>query len=67
MDEVRITLGYLEACNKLFERGLLSHEKVDDMNCEVIQLINKGFQFFTDWMNKILEEGMTHKLVLHSF
>ena len=51
------TLKYLEACNKMFERGFLSHDRISDMNSEVLRSINEGFQFFVNWSNEILLNG----------
>ena len=55
----KLTLHYLEACNKLFERGLLSHDKVTSSTCQVIVNIEEGYQFFTKWLDEIYEKG-TH-------
>ena len=44
------TLKYLEACSLLFEKGFLSHNKVDSINCEVLQNIEKGYRHFSDWI-----------------
>ena len=57
-DATRKTLSYLEACNKLFEKGFLSHNRIMDVNSEVLQSINEGYRFFTTWMNQILEKGI---------
>ena len=58
------TLEYLEACNLLFERGFLSHDRVRSMNADVIQKINKGFSYFTEWLDSLLSEG-THMPALN--
>ena len=52
-----LTLKYLEACNKLFEMGFLSHDKVLNMNSSVLKSIDDGFRFFTNRMNQIFEKG----------
>ncbi len=57
-NQVRKALKYLEALNKMFERGYLSHEKDTFMKCEVMRLIEEGFKFFTDWITTILNEGI---------
>ena len=51
------TLEYLEACNLLFEQGFLSHDRGRDMNSDVIKNINKGFSYFTKWLDAILQKG----------
>ena len=43
---VEATLNYLEACNRLFERDFLSHDRVMSKDSEVIQNITQGFKFF---------------------
>ena len=43
---VEATLRYLEACNRLFERGFLSHDRVMSMDSEIVQNITQGFKFF---------------------
>ena len=53
----KLTLSYLEACNKVFERGLLSHDKVTSSDCKVILNIQEGYQFFTKWLDEIYEKG----------
>ena len=52
------TLNYLESCNKIFERGFLSHEKVKDENSQVLKNIQDGYKFFTDWSDQIFENGI---------
>ena len=44
--DVRIH-SYLEACNKIFENGFLSHKRIFDMDSEVLKSINDGYKFFT--------------------
>jgi len=51
------TLEYLEACNLLFERGFLSHDRVRGINADVIQNINRGFSYFTGWLDSLLSES----------
>lgn len=54
----QLTLSYLEACNKIFERGLLSHDKVTTSDCQVVLNIQEGYNFFTKWLDEILEKGV---------
>jgi hypothetical protein len=58
------TLSYLEACNKIFERGLLSHEKVTSPGHQVILNIQEGYKFFKKWLDEIYEMGMCVLYVL---
>jgi len=48
------TLEYLEACSLLFEQSFLSHNRVRDVNSDVIKNINKGFSYFSEWLDDIL-------------
>ena len=43
------THEYLEACNQLFENGLLSHAKVCDIQGDVLVSIWKGYKYFEKW------------------
>ena len=61
--DVRI-LSYLEACNKIFENGFLSHKRIFDMDSEVLKSINDGHKFFTSWLDKILEAGKFFSYVI---
>lgn len=51
------TAEYLEACNLIFERGILSKKIIRSMDSPVISNIKKGFQFFTDWYKKHQRTG----------
>lgn len=55
------TLKYLEACNKLFEKGLLSHSKIRGLDSEVLDNINQGLSFFLNWLESIHDEGILYK------
>lgn len=52
------TLAYLEACNMIFERGLLSHDKVASSECQVVSNFWNGYSFLTKWLNEIYEQGV---------
>lgn len=41
--------NFLEACNLIFENGLLSSRRVRSMNSPIIQNIKKGMEFFEKW------------------
>ena len=43
VNSVKLTLQYLEACNRLFEKGFLSHEKICDTSSPVLDSISMGF------------------------
>lgn len=44
--QVECTLKYLEACSKIFENGLLSHNRVIDTNSNILKNIREGYDFF---------------------
>ena len=52
-ESVQQTRDYLEACNLLFEQGMLSHKQIKDMQSEVISNIRNGFKFFTNWYDAL--------------
>ena len=52
------TLKYLKALNMMFERGILSKAKVETMENEQLILIGQGFQFFSDWCEEVIREGI---------
>ena len=55
---VKIVIRYLTACNQLFERGFLSHEKVSSRDSEVLGNIKMGYSFFSTWLKSLLDEGI---------
>lgn len=55
---VKCVIKYLTACNLVFERGFLSHDKVSAKESTVLDNVRKGFTFFSDWLESILQEGI---------
>ncbi|XP_014670998.1 PREDICTED: uncharacterized protein LOC106811792 [Priapulus caudatus] len=51
-----MTKDYLQACNLVFENGLLSHEMIDRNHPKTMDNIRKGYQFFEDWLETLLDE-----------
>ena len=47
--EIRQTHQYLTACQNLFEKGFLSHKKIDEENSDVLHNIMYGYRFFETW------------------
>jgi hypothetical protein len=43
------TYKYLDACNKLFERGILSHELINSLSSPVLENMTEGFSCFERW------------------
>ena len=56
-DSARYTLKYLESCSLIFEKGLLSHERIKSTDSKVFENIQLRFKFFCDWFDSILERG----------
>ena len=52
------THKYLEACNLIFERGFLCHEKVSGMDSPVLDNIFRGFEYFSTCISMLLSEGI---------
>ena len=57
-DTASEVLAYLEACSLPFEKGFLSHDRVRSFDGDVIKNIDKGFQYFTAWIDSLLDKGM---------
>ena len=50
------TLQNLQAVNKLFEEGILSHNVVNSMECTVIKNMDEGYLFFRiDWIHSLIQ------------
>eukprot|EP00794_Sanderia_malayensis_P006654 gene6654-7400_t len=48
---------YLAACNKIFERGILSNEKITINDMSIMQNILEGYTFFEDWWENLYNGG----------
>ena len=48
---------YLLACNNLFERGLLSNDKITAGDQSIIERIDKGYKYFEDWWESLNAGG----------
>ena len=59
--DVDCTLRYLESCNLVFEKGLLSHERIMTADSKIIENVQAGFEFFCDWLDEILENGKNQR------
>lgn len=42
-------VDFLEACNLLFEQGMLSRRRINNKNSPVLTNIKKGMAFFEQW------------------
>ena len=63
-ETTRETMKYLEACNNLFEKGFLCHEKITSLDSTVLQNISNGYNYFTTWLSTLLSEGMQKGSIL---
>ena len=52
------THQFLEACNQIFEKDFLCHEKICSMDSTVLQNISNGYKYFSEWLSTLLCEGM---------
>lgn len=55
---------FLDACNLIFEKGLLSKRRINNMNSPAIQNVKKGMAFFEKWCQSHEETGIssTHNI-----
>ena len=51
------TLEYLRAIRKIFEYGLLSHEKVTDGDASPLLSVSEGLQYFEEWCDEAISHG----------
>ena len=48
-EKVGKVIEYLDACCHLFERGILSHQKITNEKSSVLQNMSVGYVFFVGW------------------
>lgn len=52
------TVDYLQACNSIFERGILGKGVfIKTMDNPILRNIASGYQYFTEWLDRKLEAG----------
>ena len=56
-DRDKQTLCYLQALNKLFERGILSDGKISSVQSEKLQSMKEGLSFFQEWCEDVNTQG----------
>ena len=55
---VNAAVKFLQACNALFERGLLSkHGWINSTPNPITNSITKGYTFFSNWYDQLLTTG----------
>ena len=62
-ESVKQCMLYLEACNKLFENGFLTHQRIFDLDSCVLRSIHEGYFFVSGMMNSQLK---VYHLLHHS-
>ena len=56
--KVEMVIEYLSALNLFFEQGLLGEKvRVFDPCGKTIQRMERGFQFFSHWMEELISQG----------
>ena len=51
------TLEYLQALNRIFETGLLSKERITEVDSAPLKNIEEGMDFFTTWCDEVIAHG----------
>ena len=54
---VELSHKYLEACQKLFENGFLSHRIIISVDSCDLKSIQDRYAFFTRWHKNLSDEG----------
>ena len=49
---------YLEACNMLFENGILSHTPILSASSTAITNMENGFKYFCEWKDNLSAQGI---------
>lgn len=53
------TIQYLQACNKLFEGGILGKRVfIKDMSSPILTGMEEGYCFFATWLDEKISQGM---------
>ena len=56
-ENVKPAASIHEACNLLFEKGLLSNRRINSLHSPVIENIKKGMAFFKKWCHSHEKTG----------
>ena len=64
-ENVNKAIEYLDACRQLFERGILSHEKVTTDQTIVLENMSEGYAFFVGWADYAWEKGKILSVAFH--
>lgn len=62
------TVEYLDACRNLFEKGILSHNKISSVeDSEVLNSMKDGYDFFVGWADYAWEQGINYQVNCSNF
>ena len=53
---VALTVQYLEACNKIFERGILGHVRIFSGDSIILSNMEEGYHFLCTWLDGLLKK-----------
>lgn len=53
----KLVLQYLQALQKLFEEGFLTHERITSLQSSILAQMESGYKFFTHWLESLLDQG----------
>jgi hypothetical protein len=57
---IQMTVNFLEACNNLFESGILSNEVVKQQDTTILGNMKKGLHFFETWLTNLLSDNQEY-------
>ena len=63
-ENVSKTIEYLAGCRDLFEKGILSHEKIADEHSPVMQNMFNSYSFFVGWADYAWEQGEDFLIII---
>ena len=63
---IGLTIKYLEACNQMFERGILAHVRIWSGDSQILANMEKGYDFFCSWVDSLLARGNIHACYISS-
>ena len=52
----KLVLRYLQALQKLFEEGFLTHERITSLQSSILTQMESGYNFFTNWLESLLDQ-----------
>ena len=55
---VEKSIQFLQSLACLFEQGFLTRERITSTNSPILHNMQFGYNFFTTWLEHLLEQGM---------